>query len=207
MAFASDASNLVAGDSNGYEDVFVRDRKLHKTYRVSVSSAGVQGNNDSYDPSISADGRYVAFESDASNLVSGDSNGYLDVFVRDRKLHKTFRVSVDSAGVQGNNDSYDPSISADGRYVAFASLASNLVAGDSNGFADVFVRDRKLHKTALVSVDSAGVQGNSDSYHPRSPATAATWPLPPMPATWCSAMSTDTRTCSCGTARRTRPTW
>ena len=166
VAFVSDASNLVAGDSNGYEDVFVRDRALHKTVRVSVSSAGVQGNNYSANPSISADGRYVAFESPASNLVSGDSNGYLDVFVRDLKLHKTVRVSVDSAGVQGNNESFDSSISGDGRYVAFASLASNLVAGDSNGYTDVFVRDRKLHKTVRVSVGAAGVQGNGASYQP-----------------------------------------
>ena len=147
VAFESAASNLVAGDTNGYIDVFVRDRKLHRTYLVSVSSAGVQGNDASFDPSISADGRYVAFESDASNLVAGDTNGYPDVFVRDRKLHRTYLVSVDSAGVQGNNDSYDPVISADGRYVAFTSAASNLVTGDSNGFEDVFVRDRKLHRT------------------------------------------------------------
>ena len=140
MAFASFASNLVAGDSNGYTDVFVRDRKLHKTVRVSVGAAGVQGNGASYQPSISADGRYVAFVSDASNLVLGDVNGYTDVFVRDRKLHKTSLVSVDSAGVQGNSDSLSPSISADGRYVAFDSEASDLVAGDTNGYEDIFVR-------------------------------------------------------------------
>ena len=130
----------MAGDTNGYLDVFVRDRKLHRTSLVSVDSAGVQGNNDSYEPAISVDGRYVAFESDASNLVAGDTNGYADVFVRDRKLHGTHLVSVDSAGVQGNNDSYDPAISANSRYVAFDSNASDLVAGDSNAAADVFVR-------------------------------------------------------------------
>ena len=126
-----------------------------KTQRVSVSSAGVQGNLRSgiYKPSVSADGRYVAFESAASNLVAGDANGYIDVFVRDRKLHRTYLVSVSSAGVQGNDASFDPSISADGRYVAFESDASNLVAGDTNGYPDVFVRDRKLHRTYLVSVD------------------------------------------------------
>ena len=166
VAFESDASNLVASDSNGYEDVFVRDLKLHKTYLVSVGPAGVQGNNFSDLPSISADGRYVAFESDASNLVAGDSNGYEDVFVRDRKLHKTYRVSVSSAGVQGNSASESPAISADGRSVTFDSIASNLVPGDANGYEDVFVRDRKLHRTYLVSVSSAGVQGNSDSFVP-----------------------------------------
>ena len=166
VVFDSPASNLVAGDSNGYEDVFVRDRKLHRTYLVSVSSAGVQGNGDSFAPSISADGRYVAFVSQASNLVAGDSNGFRDVFVRDRKLHKTYLVSVGPAGVRGNGDSTDPSISADGRYVAFDSLASNLVAGDSNGSYDVFVRDLKLHRTYRVSVSSAGAQGDNGSYSP-----------------------------------------
>jgi Tol biopolymer transport system component len=166
VAFVSDAGNLVAGDTNGYSDVFVRDRKLHKTYLVSVDSTGVQGNSYSFTPSISANGRYVAFVSDASNLVPGDSNSSSDVFVRDRKLHKTYLVSVDSTGVQGNSYSDEPSISADGRYVAFRSFAGNLVSGDSNGYLDVFVRDRKLHKTVRVSVDSAGLQGNSFSDSP-----------------------------------------
>ena len=166
VAFTSEASNLVTGDTNGFTDVFVRDLKLRKTYLVSVGAAGLQGNNVSDEASISANGRYVAFESDASNLVSGDSNGYADVFVRDRKLHKTIRVSVSSAGVQGDNISADPSISANGRIVAFVSLADNLGPGDSNGFLDVYARDRKLHKTARVSVGTAGQQGNSDSYVP-----------------------------------------
>jgi Tol biopolymer transport system component len=166
VAFVSDAGNLVAGDTNGYSDVFVRDRKLHKTYLVSVDSTGVQGNSYSFTPSISANGRYVAFVSDASNLVPGDSNSSSDVFVRDRKLHKTYLVSVDSTGVQGNSYSDEPSISADGRYVAFRSFAGNLVSGDSNGYLDVFVRDRKLHKTVRVSVNSAGLQGNSFSDSP-----------------------------------------
>jgi Tol biopolymer transport system component len=168
VAFDSAASNLVSGDSNGYVDVFVRDRKLHKTYLVSVSSAGVQGNGVSYAPAISANGRYVAFDSAASNLVSGDSNGYIDIFVRDRKLHKTFLVSVSSAGIQanGNSGDYAAGVSADGRYVAFDSAASNLTGADTNGYQDVFVRDRKLHRTSRVSVSSAGVQGNAESYTP-----------------------------------------
>ena len=111
-----------------------------KTRRVSVSSAGAEGNNSSYDPSISADGRFVAFHSDASNLVAGDGNGTSDVFVRDRATGKTRRVSVSSAGAEGNGASYNPSISADGRFVAFESSASNLVAGDGNGTSDIFVR-------------------------------------------------------------------
>ena len=168
VAYVSDASNLVAEDTNGAPDVFVRDRKLDTTSRVSVSSTGHQGNGDSgvYGPAISADGRYVAFTSKATNLVSGDTNGRKDVFVRDRKLHKTRRVSVSSSGRQGYGASFNVAISADGRYVAFSSLAPNLVAGDVNKHSDVFVRDRKRHTTRRVSVSSAGRQGNAESFGP-----------------------------------------
>jgi Tol biopolymer transport system component len=142
VAFVSAASNLVAGDTNARDDVFVRDRSTGKTKRVSVKSDGKQGNGDSEDPSISADGRFVAFESGASNLVAGDTNDAFDVFVRDRVGRKTTRVSVKSNGKQANGTSFNPSISADGRYVAFWSGASNLVAGDTNDAQDVFVRAR-----------------------------------------------------------------
>ncbi|RPI27016.1 MAG: hypothetical protein EHM61_09930 [Acidobacteria bacterium] len=114
----------------------------HETTRVSVNSAGAQGNNHSWELSISADGRFVAFQSTASNLVAGDTYGVLDVFVHDPQTGETTRVSVDSAGAQANNHSYEPSISADGRFVAFYSQASNLVPGDTNGVVDVFVHDR-----------------------------------------------------------------
>ncbi len=163
VAFASYASILVSGDTNNTNDIFVRDRLMGTTERVSVTSSGTQGNSDSYLPSISADGRYVAFSSYASNLVSGDTNNYTDEFVRDRLAGTTERVSVSSSGAQGNRDSFYASISADGRYVAFESYASNLVAGDTNGKWDVFVRDRQLGTTERVSVSSSGAQGNSDS--------------------------------------------
>ena len=114
-------------------------------------------------PSISADGRFVAFESLASNLVPGDTNGVGDVFVHDRQTGTTERVSVSSAGTQGNGDSAVPSISADGRFVAFVSVASNLVPGDTNGRLDVFVHDRQTGTTERVSVSSAGTQGNGAS--------------------------------------------
>ena len=114
------------------------------TARVSVDSAGVEGNGGSDRPSVSADGRYVAFHSQASNLVPGDTNGTADVFVRDIVTGITTRVSVDSAGSQADGDSWEPSISADGRYVAFYSGASNLVSGDTYGLTDVFVHDRHL---------------------------------------------------------------
>jgi hypothetical protein len=111
------------------------------TERVSVDSTGAEGDGDSYSASISSDGRYVAFYSGASNLVAGDTNGFGDVFVHDRQTGQTTRVSVDSAGAEGDGDSYLASISSDGRYVAFTSHATNLVAGDTNGFRDVFVHD------------------------------------------------------------------
>ena len=165
-AFASDSSNLVAGDTNGYGDIFVKDRTTGTATRVSCGSSGVQGNESSYDPSISADGRYVAFASDASNLVAGDTNGSGDVFVKDRTTGTTTRVSCDSSGVQGNEGSYAPSISSGGRYVAFASSASNLVAGDTNGDGDIFVKDLTTRTTTRVSCDSSSVQGNDFSGYP-----------------------------------------
>ena len=116
-----------------------------KNDRVSVGPGGVQANDDSYSggpPALSTDGRFAAFASAASNLVEGDTNGVYDVFVRDRKRGRTERVSVGQRGVQGDGSSFYPAISADGRYVAFVSLAANLVPGDTNGSLDVFVRDR-----------------------------------------------------------------
>jgi Tol biopolymer transport system component len=166
VAFASFASNLVAGDTNDTEDVFVRDRKLQVTRRESVGPGGLQANSVSLGPAISADGRFVAFWSYANNLVGGDSNGRYDVFVRDRRVQVTRRVSVGPGGRQGNYDSSEPTISADGRFVAFESGASNLVAGDTNHRLDVFVRDRKLQVTRRVSVGSGGQQANTASYFP-----------------------------------------
>src|SRR4028119_1809444 len=136
--------------------------------RVSVDSAGNRANGYSSSPSISADGRFVAFYSRASNIVPGDTNSTRDIFVRDTLTNTTTRVSVDSAGNQENGTSffYAPSISADGRFVAFYSEASNLVLGDTNNTFDIFVRDRLTNTTTRVSVDSAGNQGNSRSTSP-----------------------------------------
>jgi Tol biopolymer transport system component len=169
VAFESVSGNLVNGDTNGENDVFVHDRQTGQTTRVSVASDGTQGNDGSNSISISADGRYVAFRSHASNLVSGDTNGTGDVFVHDRQTGQTTRVSVASDGTQGNGlSSYNssPSISADGRYVAFNSEASNLVSGDTNGTTDVFLHDRQTGQTTRVSVASDGTQGNSPAYRP-----------------------------------------
>lgn len=164
VGFQSYASNLVGNDTNCSNDIFVRDRSTHKTKRVSVSTSGLEGNASSWFPSISADGRYVAFMSVATNLVGSDTNRSSDVFVRDRVTRKTRRVSVSSAGVEGDDDSYDVSISADGRYVAWQSISSNLVGSDANGSLDVFVRDRSTHRTKRVSRSSSGGQGNGSSY-------------------------------------------
>ena len=146
VAFAADATNLVAGDTNAGRDVFVRDRLTGTTERVSVNSAEAQtttgGNSVISFPSISADGRFVIFDSFAPDLVAGDTNSKSDVFARDRLAGTTSRVSVTSAGAQANNQSYSYSVSADGRFVAFYSDATNLVAGDTNGFTDIFLRDR-----------------------------------------------------------------
>lgn len=166
VAFASDATNLVAGDSNGVSDVFVRDVGAGTTARASVGTGGGQADGDSVDPSLSADGRYVAFESVATTLTAGDTNAASDIFVRDRQTGTTERVSVATGGAQGDAASYFPSISSDGRYVAFYSHAATLVAGDTNGAPDVFVRDRQTGTTARASISTAGAQAGAGSFSP-----------------------------------------
>lgn len=166
VAFASEASNLVAGDNNTLSDVFVHDRATGDTTRVSVDSAGGQANSHCSHPSISADGRFVAFYSGADNLVPGDTNSTFDVFVHDRVTGETSRVSLSSAGVQGNLYSMFPSISADGNVVAFYSDATNLVPADTNTAGDIFIHDRSTGLTTRVSVDSAGAQANWYSFEP-----------------------------------------
>jgi len=168
VAFRSVASNLVSGDTNSTWDIFVHDRQTSQTTRVSVDSGGLQGNGRSQSTSISSDGRFVAFHSRASNLVPGDTNGTYDIFVHNRQTGQTTRVSVDSGGLQGNSLSEMSSISSDGRFVAFESYASNLVPGDTNGEADIFVHDRQTGQTTRVSVDSGGLQGNNHSDGPMS---------------------------------------
>jgi Tol biopolymer transport system component len=164
VVFDSLASNLVDGDTNGVEDVFVHDMRSGETQRISVVSDGTQGNDLSVWSSISSDGHYLVFESYASNLVGGDTNGTWDVFAHDRVTGETQRISVASDGAQGNDQSGYPVISADGRYVAFSSLATNLMDGDTNGTWDVFVHDRVTGETTCVSIASNGIQGNDYSY-------------------------------------------
>ena len=164
MAFASSASTLVSGDTNGTEDVFVYDRVRRTTERVSVSAAGEQSTGDSYGPAISADGRYVAFTSSASNLAAGDTNNELDIFVRDRLAHTTVLVSTGPHGALADGPSVAPSISADGRVVAFESDADNLVAGDTNGTGDVFLHDVVTDMTRRLSIEGHGTQTESPSF-------------------------------------------
>ncbi len=159
VAFASYASNLVPGDTSVGLDLFVHDRATGATERVSLSTAGDQANADCHEPILSADGSCVAFFSAADNLVASDSNWSNDVFLRDRNSGETTRASLDSFGYEGNDSSSRAALSADGRYVAFRSWASNLAAGDTNGVADIFVHDRQTGTTERVSVDSAGNQG------------------------------------------------
>ena len=146
--------------------------------RMSVDSSGAESDDDSAwsPPAISGDGRYVAFASYATNLVAGDTNGETDVFVKEVATGVLVRVSVDSSGVQGNRNSYSPAISSTGRFVAFTSLASNLVAGDTNGDTDVFVHDRDPDGNGIfdegngitfrVSIRTSGLEANSASGHP-----------------------------------------
>lgn len=220
VAFTSNATNLVAGDTNGQSDVFVKDRQTGSTTRVSISSTGAQGNGwcirasispngryvafgssstnlvagaggtwqnfvhdrqtgyttcvtrsttgafanaASWTPVFSFDGRYVAYSSDASNLVPDDTNGTQDVFVHDQQTGTTTRVSVSSTGAQGNGRSAGASLSSDGSLIGFGSVATNLVAGDSNGAEDTFVHNTITGITTRVSVSSSGLQGNANS--------------------------------------------
>jgi Tol biopolymer transport system component len=168
----------VPGDSNEASDVFVHDLWIAETARVSTNSAGEQGDNGSYESSISEDGRYVAFASYATNLVPLDSNGTIDVFLHDREASETWRVSISSDGAQGDSWSIEPSVSADGRYVVFASRSTNLVPGDSNDYCDdgdtiiddncpdIFVHDRATGDTTRVSLDSHDREGNGRSLFP-----------------------------------------
>jgi putative cell wall-binding protein/Tol biopolymer transport system component len=166
VMFSSFAGSLVPSDTNDADDVFVRDRLTGTTERVSVDSSGTQADGSSYGESMSRDGRYVVLSSSATNLVAGDTNGEQDIFVRDRVARTTTRVSVSTNGTETNGWSYDGAISDDGRLVVFTSEATSLVAVDTNGVSDVFVRDMVAGTTTRASVDSSGTQGNGDSQQP-----------------------------------------
>lgn len=182
-----DFAALVTGDTNGFRDIYVRDRDTDKDgifdeagtmkmVRLSVSSGGIQSNHNSYEPSISGDGRFVAFRSIATNLVTGDTNGYHDIFLHDRDTDKdrvydeagaisTRRINVSAAGTQANAHSQHPFVSVDGRYVAFDTYAGNLVPGDT-GYFDVFLYDVAGQTLRRASVTSEGAQALGQSVNP-----------------------------------------
>ncbi len=167
VAFLSSASNLVAGDGNGLDDLFVRDLRSGVTVRASVAVGGGDPNGATLiRPSISADGAHVAFSSGASNLVAGDGNNSNDVFARHLVTATTTRVTVDTSGGDSNGWSTSVSTSRDGRYVAFRSTSSDLVPGDTNGFADVFRRDLATGTTTRVSIGMNGEEPNNNAWNP-----------------------------------------
>jgi Tol biopolymer transport system component len=156
VVFYSTANNLVSADTNATADVFIRRRYSNTTERVSLTADGTQANGNSYNPRISANGKVVAFISTSNNIVAGDTNNAADVFVRDLEAGTTERVSVSTAGVPANVFSVDCALSADGRYVAFSSAATNLDPLDTSNDIDVFVHDRVLRTTRLVSFLATG---------------------------------------------------
>jgi len=161
--FYSCSDNLVPDDTNGWPDVFVRDLWTGSITRASVASDGSEGDNGATGFDITPDCRYVAFDTHASNMVDDDTNGWLDVFVHNMVTGKTKRVSVSSSGGQGDYPSWYATVSADGRFVAFASQARNLVDNDTNNREDIFVHDVWTGETEIVSISSNGEYGNGGS--------------------------------------------
>lgn len=167
VGFGSGATTLVPSDTNGVADVFVRDLTTGITTRISVATTGSEGNGYSLYPVLSSTGRYVAFFSEASNLVAQDTNGVADIFWHDRMSGETRLVSLATDGTRTNGASYEPSISGDGRYVAFFSEASNLVAQDTNAVVDAFVHDTQTGETRRISVAPNGTDANHESFSPQ----------------------------------------
>ncbi len=174
VAFRSLAFNLVPNDSNSNWDIFVHDRLTRTTVLVSVSSTGEQANAESDNPVLSADGRYVAFDSYASNLIANDWNNFRDIFLHDRDPDGngvfdegngvTTRVTRSGGFTETNSNSWQPSLSADARFVGFVSVANNIVANDTEGQVDAFIHDRQLDTMERISVAPDGSGGNSRTY-------------------------------------------
>ena len=167
IAFRSFASNLVSNDTNGQTDVFVRDRLMGTTERVSVNSDGEEGNAESgrFGTAITPDGRYVVFESFATNLAGSDTNENSDIFLHDRQTGITEMVSVASSGVQGDDASSYPEISNNGRFITFSSVSRNIATPDQTTM-DIFVHDRLMRLTLRLSETSTGIQASEESHFP-----------------------------------------
>lgn len=166
IVYESFSSNLVPNDTNNSYDIFLFDRVNSITKRVSVQLGGLQANSNSYRPCLTTNGRYIAFESFATDLVPNDTNNVEDVFVYDRITQETLRVSTSSVGTQGNGSSFDASISSLGDAVAFASYASNLVASDTTSSSDIFINELFTSETTMVSLNSLGQQADNDCNAP-----------------------------------------
>jgi Tol biopolymer transport system component len=164
VAFESDAANVVPGDGNHFNDIFVRDLVAGTTERVNVSSAGAEADRYADTPRISRDGRYVAFATAATNLAPGDANNARDIYLRDRTAGTTERVSIGEAGGEGTQDANKFTMARDGQRFAWESWSDNLVAGDGNGVPDVFLRDRAAGTTVRASVSDEGVEGDRASF-------------------------------------------
>ena len=166
VPFYSYASDLVAGDTNGETDIFLRDRNGQFTTKVSQAPGGGQADDGSVAPVITPDGRFVAFHSHATNLVPGDTNGREDVFFFDRSTSSTTLVSQSMSGGSANGQSWSPSMSVDGHYVAYSSSANDIVPGDIGFTRDIFVWDRTTDETILVSRGRNGKPANNSSFSP-----------------------------------------
>ncbi len=163
VVFDSKAANLVSGDTNAKRDCFLLDRQTNILERVSLGNGSVQGDGDCRSPVVSDDGRFVAFESNASNLTAVTGNGKFQIYLRDRTLGTTVCISTGAGGVLGDGDSLVQAITSDGRFLTLSSTSSNLVANDTNGLEDAFLYDRTGAKMERVSVASNGAGGNGDS--------------------------------------------
>jgi Tol biopolymer transport system component len=203
VAFYSGASDLVASDTNNSTDVFVRDRQEGTTERVSVDKDENQAPAASWAPSISSDGRFVALTSNGLRPLGFWSHGGSDIFVRDRQLGTTQWVSRDISEADANGDNFSPTLSSDGRLVAFTTKASDMVAGDTNGSDDVLVRDRSTGAIERVSVNGCGIQANGTSYGPPSISPDGRFvAFSSLPPTWWRATPTAFGTSSCASGPR-----
>jgi Tol biopolymer transport system component len=164
VAFNSSATDLVPGDTNAKTDVFVRDRATGAVERVSVATGGAQANGSSLRPTITSNGRFVAFESAAFDLIPSDVNGQSDVFLHDRLLATTSLVSAGTGVVQADEDCFNPAVSEDGRWVAFTSEATTLVPNDTNFWADIFLRDMQTGSLERISVGPGGQEGDGPCF-------------------------------------------
>lgn len=162
VVFSSNATNLVPDDRNDASDIFLRDRWFNQTQRISLDNSGLEGNGDSTQPVISANGRFIAFSSKATNFVAGKVNPVSDIFIYDTQTKQIRGINP----LDSNGDSLNPSISVDGHWVVFESLASNLVADDTNDASDIFAYDTQTNQLTRISVDSAGTQSNGHSFNP-----------------------------------------